>query len=175
MKAHKISAFGIDMYPEYVVEGKLNGLDVQQGDGIEFLQNTKQYFGGIFVCQVIEHISFAQLQTLCTAAYEKLVPGGYLVLETPNPRCLAVFAHAFYVDPTHNKPVHPLTLEYLLQEIGFDVKIEYTECTRQEPLPHIQSDEIKNLSQVNAGISRVSDLLFGSGDYAAIAQKPLTV
>lgn len=173
MKANKIPAFGVDMYPEYVIEGGMNGLDVRLGDGIEFLQNAKQSFGGIFVCQVIEHISFTQLQTLCAAAYEKLVPGGYLILETPNPRCLSIYTNGFYIDPTHDKPVHPLMLQYLVGEIGFeDVKIEYTECSRERPLPQIQSDEIKNLDQINEGIARVSNMLFGSQDYAVIARKP---
>lgn len=173
MKDNRIPALGIDVYPEYVVEGALNGLNIQQGDGIAFLKNTDQYFGGIFVCQVIEHISFIQLQELCAAAYDRLVRGAYLILETPNPGCLSIFANAFYVDPTHNKPVHPLTLQYLLEEVGFEnVKIEYTPCSKLQPLPQIQSEEIKNLDQVNEGIVRVSDILFGSQDYAVIARKP---
>lgn len=172
MKQNDIPAFGIDLYPEYVEEGKLLGLDIRQGDGIAWLRGAEEQFGGIFVGQVIEHISFRQLQELCSLAYEKLLPGAWLVLETPNPMCLSVFANSFYMDPSHDKPVHPFTLKYLLEELGFrDVNLLFTECSRLEPLPLIQSAEIKNIGEVNAGLTRVSDLLFGSQDYAVAAKK----
>ena len=173
LREEDIPAFGIDLYPEYVIEGELSGLDVRQGDGIAFLKETDMRFGGIFSAHVVEHISFANLQTRCFTAYEKLVPGGYLILETPNPTCLSIFSNAFYVDPTHIKPVHPLLLAYILREAGFsEVQTVYTEATRAgEPLPLIDSDAIRNLDEVNHAIERVSSLLYGSQDYAVIAKK----
>lgn len=173
MKDHGIPAFGVDLYPEYVIEGEMNGLDIRQGDGIAFLRDTKEQYGGIFACQVIEHISFEQLQELCAAAYKKLVKGSYLILETPNPTCLSIFTSTFYVDPTHNKPVHPLLLEYVLREVGFtEIKILFSDSSRTGySLPHIESKEISNLDEVNAAITRVSDLLYGCLDYAVIAKK----
>ena len=172
MKNHGIQAFGVDLYPEYVVEGELNGLDIRQGDAIQFLKDSTQSFAGIFASQVIEHISFEQLQILCQSAYEKLEDGAYLILETPNPTCLSMFTSSFYIDPTHNKPIHPLTLEYILHEVGFqEVHIVYTQASRQQALPLIKGDGIQNLDEVNAAITRVSDMLYGSLDYAVIAKK----
>ncbi len=172
LKENKIPAFGIDLYSEYVVEGALHDLDIRQGDGIAFLQNTDLKFSGIMVSQVVEHISFEQLQILCKAAYEKLQQNAYLVIETPNPMSVAVFTNSFYLDPTHQRPVHPLMLQYLLKEIGFsDVQIVFTEASKMEGLPMIKSDAIDNLEELNAGIQRVSDMLFGSQDYAVIAKK----
>lgn len=173
MKDNQIPAFGIDLYPEYEVEGELNDLDIRHGNGIEFLKDSEQQFGGIFAAQVIEHISFTQLQDFCAAAYEKLAPGAYLVLETPNPTCLSMFTSSFYIDPTHNKPVHPLLLEYLLKEVGFtDVRTIFTEASRTNiMLPMIESDAIKNLEEVNQAITMVSNFLYGSLDYAVIARK----
>lgn len=173
LKEENIPAFGIDLYPEYVVEGELSGLDVRQGDGIAFLKEADMRFGGIFAAHVVEHISFADLQTLCFAAYEKLVPGGYLILETPNPTCLSTFSNAFYVDPTHIKPVHPVLLAYMLREAGFsEVQTVYTEASRAgTPLPLIDSDGIRNLDEVNHAIERVSNLLYGSQDYAVVAKR----
>lgn len=173
MKDNRIPALGVDLYPEYVMEGRLNGLEVHEGDGITFLQGSAQPYGGIFSAQVIEHISFVQLQELCASAYEKLLPGGYLVLETPNPACLSTFTSSFYMDPTHNKPVHPFLLQYLLKEIGFSsVEILYTEASRVDfQLPPLRGEGIENLEEVNAAVARVSDLLYGSLDYAVIAKK----
>ena len=173
LKEQNVPAFGIDMYPEYVVEGELHGLDVRLGDGIAFLKNADMRFGGIFAAQLIEHISFAELQTLCLMAHEKLVSGGYLILETPNPTCLAMFTSNFYLDPTHVKPVHPLLLAYILREVGFsEVQTIYTEASHAgEALPLIDSDGIRNLEEVNRAIEQVSSLLYGSLDYAIVARK----
>lgn len=173
MKDNKIPAFGVDLYPEYVVEGELNGLDIRQGNGIDFLKGSDTQYGGIFSAQVIEHISFLELQEFCAAAFEKLLPGSYFVLETPNPTSLSMFTSSFYIDPTHKKPIHPLMLEYLLREIGFtEVQTIFTEASRAgAALPHIESDAIRNLNEVNEAIAKVSDLLYGSLDYAVIARK----
>ncbi len=173
LKEQNIPSFGIDMYPEYVIEGQLNGLDVRQGDGIAFLKDTDMRFGGIFAAQLIEHISFEDLQTLCFAAYEKLEPEGHIVLETPNPTCLAMFTSNFYLDPTHTKPIHPLLLAYVLREAGFrEVQTIYTDASRAgKPLPLIEGEGIRNLEEVNHAIAQVSELLYGSLDYAVIAKK----
>ena len=172
MQNHGIPAFGVDLYPEYVVEGELSGLDVRQGDGVAYLAQSNELFGGIFVGQVIEHISFDQLISLCFHAYERLMPGAFLVMETPNPMSLSTFTSSFYIDPTHTKPVHPLTLEYVLREAGFtDVQTIYTDCSRPEQLPLIESDSIHNLNEVNDAIQKVSNMLYGSQDYAVIARK----
>ena len=172
MRDHGISAYGVDLYPEYVIEGELHGLDIRQGDGIAHLKNSDKKFGGIFVGQVIEHISFEQLITLCKCAYERLEKGSYLIMETPNPMSLSIYTSSFYIDPTHNKPVHPLTLEYILREMGFDeVKTVFTDCSRPEQLPQIKSNAIDNLEDVNKAIERVSNMLYGSQDYAVVARK----
>ena len=173
LKNNRIPAYGIDLYPEYVAEGELNGLDVREGDGIAYLKKTTETFGGIFVGQVIEHISFPQLQTLCFSAYEKLEDGGCLILETPNPTCLTVYTGPFYIDPTHIRPVHPLLLDYVLKQAGFrETKTMFTDASRTDsPLPLIDADGIRNLDEVNAAIQKVSNLIYGSQDYAIIARK----
>ena len=94
-------------------------------------------------------------------------------METPNPTCLSTFSNAFYVDPTHIKPVHPVLLAYMLREAGFsEVQTVYTEASRAgTPLPLIDSDGIRNLDEVNHAIERVSNLLYGSQDYAVVAKR----
>ena len=173
MKELGVPAVGIDSYSEYVALGKLKGVDIRQGDAVEYLRNTEESFGGIFVGQVVEHIGFPNIVKLCKLAYEKLQPGGYLVMETPNAACLAIYTNSFYLDPTHQTPVHPLLLQYVAQEVGFsNVDILYTEGSRcPESIPSIQSDAITNLEEVNTALHQVSEKLFGSMDYAIIARK----
>ncbi len=59
-------------------------------------------------------------------AFDKVRPGGRIVLETINPACWVAFFESFIRDLTHVKPIHPETLQYLLQASGFsNVEIVY--------------------------------------------------
>ena len=172
LKEENIPVIGIDTYPEYKITGELYGVDIRVGDGLEFLEKSTETFGGIFCAQVIEHLGIANIEKLCYLAFEKLEKGGCLVLETPNPMCLSMFTNAFYIDPSHDKPVHPLLMEYILKNIGFsDVQLLWPNHSLEQ-LPHIQSNAITNLSEVNRAIDRVSHMLYGSQDYAIVAVKP---
>jgi len=42
-----------------------------------------------------------------------------ILFETPNPRNILVGSSDFYLDPTHINPIHPLTLKFLVEEVGF--------------------------------------------------------
>ena len=172
LKDENIPAFGIDMYSEYEAVGKLCGVDIRVGDGLAFLQGCSEPLGGIFCAQVIEHLGFQNVERLCSLAFEKLESGAFLVLETPNPMCLSAMTNAFYIDPSHDKPVHPLLMEYLLKSIGFsEVQLLWPDHSLEQ-LPHIESESIKNLQAINAAVDRVSRMLYGSQDYAVVAKKP---
>ena len=171
LKEAGIPAYGMDMYEEYRITGQLYGVDIETGDAFTALEQAEEPLGGIFCAQVIEHIGFKNIQKLCKLAYDKLEEGAYLILETPNPMCVSTFANFFYLDPTHDKPVHPLMMEYLLKSIGFsEIQLLWPDHSL-EPLPKIRGDGIENLDEVNRAIERVSNLLFGSQDYAVVARK----
>ena len=171
MKEEKIPAYGMDMYPEYTVTGKLYGVDIREGDGIAELERVQEPLGGVFSAQVIEHLGFRTVEKLCRLAYDKLEKGAWLVLETPNPMCLSTMTNAFYLDPTHERPVHPLLMEYLLKEIGFEeVTLIWPDHSLPQ-IPEIRGNGIENLAEVNEAIRRVSGLLYGSQDYAVAGRK----
>lgn len=171
LKEKNIDAFGIDTFEQYKKLGEFHGIDIIIGDGIEYLNDTEEIFGGIFCAQVIEHIGIENIIKLCNLAYKKLENGGCLVLETPNPTCISTMTSAFYIDPTHDKPIHPLLLQYIVKKAGFsDCQIIYPDHS-QMPLPLIISEKIENIEEVNNAICRISNLLYGSQDYAIIANK----
>ena len=149
-------------------------LNVVCEDVLKYLSKIENNsIGGIFASQLIEHLTNNQLLTLCHLAYEKLESGGCIILETPNPMCLSIYMNAFYVDPSHQKPVHPKTMEYLLNREGFrEVEILFTEGSKSSyRLPLLASDNFQNIGEFNDGINLLSDILFGSQDYAVIAKK----
>lgn len=169
-----VDARGVDLYHKFVEYCQELGLNVIEADAIQYLYTQEvESVGGIFASQVIEHLRVDQLIEFCRLAYQRLEEGAYLILETPNPTCLAVFTHAFYVDLSHNKPVHPLTVKYILERAGYrEIEIVYTETSRlSEQMPQLKGQGIDNLEEFNQGIKAINDLLYGSQDYAIIARK----
>ena len=120
---------------------------------------------GILCTHVVEHLASESLPNLVDLAARKLTPGGLFALETPNPACLAIFAGDFYLDPTHQRPVPSLQLDFYLQEAGF-VKIETHELNpAAEVFPELAAmDEMEALR----GFRR---RFFGGLDYAIIGRK----
>ncbi len=169
LKENDIDAQGVDLYEEFVEMCRLKGLKATQADAMDFLRKQEKV-GGIFAAQLIEHLSTGQLVMLCELAYEKLEDGAFIVLETQNPQSLSIYINAFYVDPSHNKPVHPLTVEYILRKAGFqEIEIIYTDESRpQMTIPPIQQE---NMDEFNHAMKTVESMLFGSQDYAIIAKR----
>lgn len=169
MKENNVNARGVDIYEPYVDYCRMKGLDAVCGDGAEYLSG-QDGVDGIFVGQVVEHLKTGEIIRLCNTAYEKLSAGGCIVIETPNPTSLAIYTNAFYIDPSHIKPVHPLTMKYLLEKAGFkDIRVIYTEHSR--PPYAIPELDVEGAEEFNNAMKNVSDLLYGSQDYAVIAIK----
>jgi hypothetical protein len=167
---------GIDLNEEMVEFCQDRGLPVKYDDAINYLSSVENnHLGGLFLGQVIEHMEFDQITLLVELAYKKLKPGSYLIMETPNPLSLAIYYQFFYVDPTHVKPVHPWTIQYMAESVGFTkTEISYSSPVESHMrLPNLVpfDNSINNVDEFNQGIDRVNNLLFGDQDYALIARK----
>lgn len=166
-----VGVTGVDLYGPYVEYMKSLGLPVVLDDAVAYL-SRQESTDGIFLGQVVEHISVDQIVAICNMAYEKLEEGSCLIMETQNPQSLAIFYGAFYIDPSHQKPVHPLTLKYIAEKAGFSkVDILYLESSRYPlNIPKLKEGETE-FGQFNESMQKVSELLFGCRDYAIIARK----
>ena len=128
--------------------------------------------GGIVLIHVIEHLTPNEQMELVRLAFDRLVPGGELVMETPNPQSLYIFARAFWLDPTHSKPVHPLYLEFVLRQAGFDqVEYEWTALPDEEErlLEVAEDSPLGELVAENA--RRTNALLFAPQNYRVFARR----
>ncbi|NLT10282.1 MAG: methyltransferase domain-containing protein [Ruminococcus sp.] len=172
MKDNGINACGVDIYEPYVEYCNNQELNAVCGDGVAYLAKQDSV-DGIFVGQVVEHLQPWQIIRLCNTAYEKLSDGGCIIIETPNPTSLAIYTNAFYIDPSHIKPVHPLTMKYYLEKAGFrDIEIIYTEASRPPyEIPELKLRDGENTEEFNKAMKQVSELLYGSQDYAVVAVK----
>jgi O-antigen chain-terminating methyltransferase len=86
-----------------------------------------------------------------------------------NPQSLYVFAHSLYVDPTHDKPVHPAFLDFLFREAGFeDISIEWR--AMPEDADSLDLDALEP-GPMRENLSRIDRLLFAAQDYALVATR----
>ncbi|MDL2324564.1 class I SAM-dependent methyltransferase [Ruminococcaceae bacterium OttesenSCG-928-A16] len=168
-----VEATGVDTYPLFVDLCKEKGLNVELMDGLAYLNSLEDNsVGAITAFQVAEHLPNNALVKMVELAYQKLEIGGVLIMETPNPTNLSTFTNAFYVDPSHTKPVHPATMAYYTDMAGFrQTKTVFTENSRSDYRLPLLNAEAENLEEFNNGINILTEKLFGSQDYAIIATK----
>lgn len=107
---------------------------------------------------IVEHIPFDDLKQLVAEANRVLKPGGLLILETPNAENLIVGTQNFYLDPTHEKPIPHMLLEFLVSFSGF----ARSKLLRLQENPALVDSPAVGLMDVIGGTSP---------DYAIVAQK----
>jgi O-antigen chain-terminating methyltransferase len=175
MRERGIRAHGVDLDLDMILLCREKGLDVSADDAFAYLAALPDdSLGGIFAAQVIEHLHPVRIIELVDLCHRKLGPGGVLILETPNPKCLMVFADTFYKDPSHVQPAHPDTMQFLFEALNFH-QIELRFLGAVDPLMRIPSLQLPgaDLRRFNEGIDRLNSLLFGFQEYAVIGRKSL--
>ncbi|MBE0464340.1 MAG: glycosyltransferase [Halomonadaceae bacterium] len=113
-------AKGIDTNESMAQACNESGLVVEVNDALSALQQTESdTLAAITGFHIAEHIPFDSLVTLIQEALRTLVPGGVLILETPNPENLTVGLWSFYLDPTHLHPLPPPLLHFVATDSGY--------------------------------------------------------
>lgn len=170
-----IEGVGVDGNGDMVGRCREQGLKVEVGDLVDFVRSrTPASTGGIFAAQVVEHLPPRVLSPFLESCHRALRPGGRIVLETVNPRSLIALVEAFYRDLTHEKPLHPETLDFSLRAAGFrEVEIRYSSpvSERARLLPVTEAEAGEGASTLNQNFAKLNAFLFGDQDYAAIATK----
>jgi O-antigen chain-terminating methyltransferase len=176
LRAAGIDARGVEGNTNAVQECRAKGLDVAQGDLVEFLERHQPgCLGAVFAAQVAEHLEPRQLQALLAAAHRALAKDGLLVLETVNVSSALAYLDVFIRDLTHVRPLHPETLRFMAAAAGFsEVRIEL-----RSPVP----DDVRLrllpgggmpppvVKVMNENVERLNALLFAPLDYALVARR----
>jgi O-antigen chain-terminating methyltransferase len=120
----------------------------------------------------VEHLSPQQLVDFVDLAARKVRAGGKVCAETINPQSLYTFAHSFYLDPTHLRPVHPAYLVFLFREAGFtDVEIEWRSLPPVGDRLNPAADDSSVPDSYNENVARLNQLLFAAQDYLVVATR----
>ncbi len=172
LKDEGIDSVGIDISDSMLREAKEKGLQCLNKDALEYLRAMKDdSLGGIFASQVIEHFEPEYLKEIIRESFRVLRPGSPVILETINPLSLFALANIYFLDITHQKPLHPEFIRYMLESAGFSkVNILYSDPLKDLYLNEIPTEE--QIAQIfNSNVDKLNKLLFTSPDYAAYGIK----
>jgi O-antigen chain-terminating methyltransferase len=167
-----VPARGVDLNEAMVSLCREHGHDCRRGDALEALAEVPDAsLGGVFSSQVIEHLPPADIRRLVDLAFIKLAPSCHIVLETLNPTSVFALVHIYFLDLSHQQPVHPQALTFLLESAGFqDVEVKYSAPPESDVL-----EDVPPLSDAAAAINRNVDklnrLLFGPVNFAAAGRR----
>jgi 2-polyprenyl-3-methyl-5-hydroxy-6-metoxy-1,4-benzoquinol methylase len=176
-----VFAKGVDIDSMMVSRCKSKSLDVVEDNAITFLKNTSaDSFEGIIALEVVEHIPAVDLDVLLHECFRCITPGGILVLETIDPRCLLALTSQYFRDPTHVMPLHPDTLKYMAEMRGFVVEEvkQLSPVADEEKLQLLKPQEFFTpklstmLDDINKSFLRVNAMLYSHQEYCIIARKP---
>lgn len=117
----------MDSNPSSIASLQERGFETYCEDLSDFLKRTPDSsLAAITMLHVVEHLPFKHLLDTFHEIYRVLEPGGILIAETPNSLNLDVGASTFWIDPTHDRPLHPEVLRFLSHYSGFmDTEIRY--------------------------------------------------
>jgi O-antigen chain-terminating methyltransferase len=161
MRDSGVPARGIDLGEESVATCRHKGLEAEAADLYTYLADLPEAsLDGIFCSQVVEHLPPERLPEMVKLCASRLARNGVIVIETPNPECLAIFATHFYLDPTHTRPVPHGLLAFYLEEFGVG-KIEV----------HRLSPAVESMPSLAGLPAEFRDAFFGGLDYSIIGRK----
>jgi 2-polyprenyl-3-methyl-5-hydroxy-6-metoxy-1,4-benzoquinol methylase len=159
---------GVDMDPDMVAVCQEKGLPAVVDDGVHFLSRTPDNsLKGIFCAQVVEHLITPELEALVSQALRALAPDGVLVIETINPRSSYALGNHYYADTSHVRPVHPETLRFICEQVGF-TRVELEE---RSPHPSLSLRESLPEGPVGEAVESLLESVFGYQDYVIVANK----
>ena len=169
LKEIGVEAYGIDKNPEMIKVSRSYGLNAIKADALDHLRALGDgTLGGVFCSQVIEHMNSAEALEFINLAYEKLLSGGKIVIETVNPTSIFALSE-FYRDITHVKPIHPLTLKFLLDCVGFtSVEVQFLNEPGEDQRLDTISGPGTDIERINRNFQKLNALLWGPMDYAVI-------
>ncbi len=180
--ARGVAARGVDTNAAMVELCRSQGLQVEQGDALSYLgRQTDRSIGALAAIQVVEHFAPAYLVRFLETAYHKMNEGAPLILETINAACWMAFFETYIRDLTHQRPLHPDTLGYLVEASGFSaVDIRFRQpVTAGDRLDLVRTEALAGghpsvealAAAVNDHADKLNARLFSSMDYAVIARR----
>jgi glycosyltransferase involved in cell wall biosynthesis/SAM-dependent methyltransferase len=174
LRERGVTARGVDLDSDMVAICRRAGLDAVQGDALGYLEGLpERSLGGIFCAHLIEHLPKSQLVRFTELAHSRLRSGAKAIFITPNGAGLTIYHATFYKDLTHQQPLHPEAIRFLLEASGFHgVTISTLSATPAEqklsllPTTALPANLQPLVEAINANLEQLNALLYGDLDCA---------
>jgi SAM-dependent methyltransferase len=165
LRDRNLTAYGVDSNPALVRFCAEAGLLAQHDDLMMHLRRLPdESRGGFTGFHVVEHLPPGVLELMLDEFLRILIPGGIVILETPNPYNVFVSTRTFHNDPTHHKPIPPDLLRFLCEDRGFS-------GIQVLPLHPFPKEAMLNVAGDRAA-QFIDTYFFGPQDYAVLCKKP---
>jgi O-antigen chain-terminating methyltransferase len=169
-----LRAQGLDANPAIVAECRRRGLEVTEAEALAYLRSLPDSsLSAVTGFHIIEHMPWQKLVSVLDETVRVLRPGGVLIFETPNPENLIVGSCNFHADPTHYKPLFPLTLQFLAEHRGL-VNVEIIRLNQRwwarDPLQFLPPDHAL-AATLNPLIELAKERFYSAPDFAVIGSK----
>ncbi len=171
LKEADVVAYGVEANAAYRASWQDWGLDVRVGDAVAHLASLpERSLRAVSAIHVVEHLGTERMLEFFDLALRALHPGGLLILETPNPQNLAVGASSFYLDPTHDRPLPPGLLAFLVEARGYR-EVEVRLLARQELPGLAELSDREWAADLRPLHDALQQHLFAPQDYAVLARR----
>jgi SAM-dependent methyltransferase len=175
-----VGAYGVETDPDMVSRCRMKALEVYEADALEHLRGLEdRSLDGLFMAQVVEHLTSAEIVELVRLAAAKLRRGAKIIVETINPDTFTALRW-FWMDPTHRQPVSAATLRFLLEDAGFTMR----DVLYSSPVPEDEAlqrlperagaaagADIETIRLFNRNVEKLNRVLFAEQDYAIFAER----
>lgn len=183
LAAEGVRAEGVETNSTLVNYCRDHDLDVVRADPLDHLESLDNAsLEGVVLFRFAGHQPTARLMRMMKACREKLVDGGVLIVETPNPFSLYAVASYAAGDYQRVNPLHPETLKLLCLSYGFaEPKVMF--LNPEPPEEHLEEidaaasgaalepRELELFRQVNQNFLKINRILFSHRDYALVAHR----
>jgi O-antigen chain-terminating methyltransferase len=161
---------GADISETFVRHCIRKGHQATNMDSLSFLKRqADQSYDLVASFHVVEHCSMDYNFEVFRQVRRVLANGGIFIVETPNLFSMWAGHRQFYLDPTHERPVHPELMQFMCETAGFS-RVDLMSFDEVEH-PERARLSAKAPKDLQAEFIKLEKWLYGPMDIAIIAVK----
>lgn len=111
---------GVDINPVAVEACKGLGYRVACADVFDYMDDHQDVsFDAVFCAHILEHLQNDSKVEFLRKIRSLMRPNARLIVETPNVMSAYVLTHLYYLDASHQQPLHPEAYRLMFEDCGF--------------------------------------------------------